>query len=191
MAAVGSSDLIKVQADQKLGRKRKRDEKEEEIWILVETNYTDDYKPRGDDWSATRPPKLFRSKHEAEIYERKVLMDWVDDALSRSSSRLDEFCTKHPSYQKYFSDEGFLKRCCLENGADNLIYEIQEALDVGEFVPRTFSTSVVKGQFPPIPDVPECGSDCESGVDQDTESDQDTDKSATGSATASRSDGGK
>lgn len=41
---------------------------EANIWYVTLTYYTDDYKPRGDDWSRTDGPHFFRTQANAEKY---------------------------------------------------------------------------------------------------------------------------
>ena len=59
-------------------------------WVVTFTHFTDDYKPRGDDWSHMEGPYLFCSYAKAEAFLRRELYDWaVEETHSMGEDNID------------------------------------------------------------------------------------------------------
>jgi len=55
------------------------------VWVLTMTTFTDDYKPRGENWSENSQPRLFSSKEKAESELLKELKKYMYEEANASS----------------------------------------------------------------------------------------------------------
>ena|SRR5688572_25137953 len=99
------------------------------VYSVTFTEFIDDYKARGDDWSSTDAPILFASRKSAEAYVHKELMKRITTHLEEHSS--DE------AYEKYWK-KGVLDTAMVEADFDELADDAQQ----GEFVPRSFDWAI-------------------------------------------------
>jgi hypothetical protein len=49
------------------------------VFVLVITNFTDDYKPRGGSWSNNENPRVFQTRESANIALTKILQDYISE----------------------------------------------------------------------------------------------------------------
>lgn len=47
------------------------------IWVVTTTEFTDDYKPRGDDWSSASEPVMFTTEKAASNYKYGLMLDYI------------------------------------------------------------------------------------------------------------------
>lgn len=104
--------------------KQEKVEEKESVWCVLLTRYTDDYKPRGDDWSSTEGPYVFRSREKAEAYLLQKLLEISDEEMHG----MDDADTADTKQQ-------------LEDAGSDLeaVEEIVEDLVKGEYVVRRWS----------------------------------------------------
>jgi hypothetical protein len=83
------------------GKKRKNDAKSsepEKIWIVSATSFTDDYKPRGSDWSRHDCPTLHRTHEGACAAAKKRLEEWLEGLIEEmDDDKRDQRLAKLPS----------------------------------------------------------------------------------------------
>ena len=51
------------------------------VWVVTVTRFTDDYKPRGGDWSENDSPAVFNTKEEAENYTANFLVEYIHSRI--------------------------------------------------------------------------------------------------------------
>lgn len=105
---------------------QKEEKTEEVVWCVLLTHYNDDYKPRGDDWSSTQGPYLFRSQEKAEEYLRQKLLEICDEEM-HGMDDADTADTKHQ-----------LEEALKDNDLE-AVEAVVEELVKGEYIVRRWS----------------------------------------------------
>ncbi len=95
---------------------------EKHCWSVLFTYFTDDYKPRGDDWSRNDGPYLFKSKRKAYTFLRHQLIKYIKGR--GEEERLDEI--RHDL---------------------DAIEEVVEEVATGEYVKNKFSWEMCRIQL--------------------------------------------
>ena len=95
------------------------------IWTIQLTRFTDDYKPRGGDWSSADKPVSFATEKKARSYLRQKLIIEIEDSN----------CGERPTLlDEYFTEDGNFKPAYRKNMA--VIEDVLGQLVCGEYVSR-------------------------------------------------------
>lgn len=117
----------------------------ESIWSVILTHHTDDYKSRGDNWTSSTIPKLFKYKGSAEQYLCYALYEIIHEKLTEDYDKsLKELQKDGLNYlivkngndsddnDEFFIDENHLYDL-------SLIEKLTTALTKGEYVSQTLT----------------------------------------------------
>lgn len=114
----------------------KEEEKPAVYWVVEVTHFTDDYKPRGGDWSHSERVRLFSTREKAESCLCKVLVEQIEEHI-QSYGPVKEDCCKLKGYPNCFDEDDELKKEVRNDF--RLLSEMVDHISEGEFVNTTFS----------------------------------------------------
>ncbi len=109
-------------------------------WVLSMTDYTDDYKPRGENWSHSKKPRLFSTAERAEAALLAELLKYMYDKINEQYEITDTPPFSNADGWMKLNGEWRLQQEnaeCLEDVEDEIIPFIQ-----GEFVSVKLSWKV-------------------------------------------------
>lgn len=123
------------------------------VYTVTFTNFLDDYKARGSDWSDSSAPKLFSTYAKADKYVDRELLRRVTNYLDEREDDED--------YAEYWHAEGEVthdsddedevangdgstkkKRVLARSKVQRDLYELAEKAQEGEFVSKTFDYAI-------------------------------------------------
>lgn len=134
-----------------------------EIWSVIWTEYTDDYKARGNDWSDTTGPYFFSTRDLAERFLCHKFCQILDDTKGSWAGDLDGDRTAFDLVMD--KDYSFVKKKYRHNFSK--LESAIKVVNIGEFVPRRWKWSI------DTPTLDEVVSDSDSGSEQGTDSKDD------------------
>ena len=123
--------------------------KEQSIWVLTITRYTDDYKPRAGNWSSHDDPLLFHSEREANRYLRRFLMEWC-------FKEIDQVLWDSPDNERYQEYKKEYNRIYDSKKYDD-IKALAEKLTPGEYIVAQISWDISEVEFQDPGDFPGFG----------------------------------
>ncbi len=121
-------------------KKRVRKEKvPKSFWVVTITSFTDDYKPRGDDWSESYTPMIFLKLVNAEKYLLQQLVYHFEHG-DASDEDVEKYCEKNKDTDYYELKEEY------KTNLDKM-EEVMRKVCRGEFVQRTLDWNIDEISF--------------------------------------------
>ena len=71
-------------------KRARKEQKVKSVWVVTMTRFTDDYKPRGGDWSQSEPPVLFLKRKNAERCLLEKLVEYMEEG-NMSHQTMDKY----------------------------------------------------------------------------------------------------
>lgn len=144
----------------------KKENETKSLWSVTITHFTDDYKPRGGDWSSSDEPKMFTTERQANRWLRRYLMDWCFSEIRDRDQGDDDDNKRYEELKKRYNAIYDSKRY-------DDIKALAEELAIGEFVARRLSWKVDEVEIEEdMPEVGRIGKKDDAGSDTDDDSDE-------------------
>jgi hypothetical protein len=115
-----------------------------QVWKVTITQFRDQHRHNGSDWSKEYASELFAHQKDADTFLRRTLIGFIEDRFN------EDDCDKEINeYPNTFTSEGYLQR---EYRIDcKTVEAIAQKLAIGTYVPRTLSWQIDKCAVPSCP----------------------------------------
>lgn len=144
----------------------KKENESKSLFAVTITNFTDDYKPRGGDWSSSDEPVLFSTERQANRWVRRHLMNWCYSEIRNKDDDDEETQEYKDRYNAIYDSKRYED-----------VKKLTAELARGEFVAQTMSWKIDEVEIEEdLPDIQRFG---KKKKESDSDSDDDNKRAET------------